>query len=124
MASVASVPTTPVAVDQDKKAEFPNVKEISAVATKGRNGYPQWVTAYSIRYSIDGATWAMVKNNNGQDKVFSGNNDEDTLVENFLPTPIKAMFIRIQPTKWYTWVSMRFGVSGCDTSGPLQAGDA
>lgn len=50
-------------------------------------------------------------------QVFSGNNDEDTLVENFLPTPIKAMFIRIQPTKWYKWVSMRFGVSGCDTSG-------
>ncbi|KAL5011804.1 hypothetical protein ScPMuIL_010355 [Solemya velum] len=103
--------------DQYIQAEFPNVKNISAVATKGRAGYEQWVTAYSISYSIDGSEWLKVNNSNGQTEVFTGNNNTDTLVVNVLPNPVNARFIRINPTNWHKHITMRFGVKGCDTAG-------
>ncbi|KAL5012643.1 hypothetical protein ScPMuIL_011194 [Solemya velum] len=114
--------------DQYIQAEFPNVKNISAVATKGRADYEQWVTAYSISYSIDGSEWLKVNNSNGQTEVpivnklqtwqcFTGNNNTDTLVVNVLPNPVNARFIRINPTNWHEHITMRFGVKGCDTAG-------
>jgi hypothetical protein len=30
---------------------------VTKVATQGRLGYPQWVTSYSLKYSLDGSTW-------------------------------------------------------------------
>ena len=45
---------------------------------------------------------------------FYGNSDKDTPVTNmFLGSPVRARFIRIQPTAWNNKISMRFEVLGC-----------
>ena len=42
--------------------------KVTAVATQGRNDYPQWVTSYQLKYSLNGSTfpWYTV---GGQIKV-------------------------------------------------------
>ena len=44
---------------------------------------------------------------------FSGNTDQDTVVYHDLSPPIKARYIRFQPTSWIGGVSMRVELYGC-----------
>ncbi|KAL5005600.1 hypothetical protein ScPMuIL_016758 [Solemya velum] len=102
-------------VNQFIQVEFDNVKRVTGIATKGRGQLltrgNQWVTRYSVAHSTDGSNWYFV----GNTKVFDGNTDRNSLVVNYLTTPINAKFVRINPVEWHVHVSMRFGVIGCDT---------
>ncbi|KAL5021273.1 hypothetical protein ScPMuIL_000428 [Solemya velum] len=101
------------------QADFGVPKKVTAVVTKGRHGVSasgtrQWVTSYKVLYSNDGLVWEQVKNDNGDDLVFNGNEDQNSEVTNELPQPLTARFVRIKPLTWKAYMSMRFGVIGCD----------
>ena len=46
-------------------------------------------------------------------KVFDGNTDRNTGVTSLFPRPIQATHIRIRPTAWESYISMRFEILGC-----------
>ncbi|XP_030841953.1 uncharacterized protein LOC115924199 [Strongylocentrotus purpuratus] len=93
--------------------------EVTGVITQGRNSstFRQWVTSYQISYSIDGKDWTLVKNCEGGPKIFPGNSDRDSLVENGISPPVTARFIRLQPVTWYIHISMRWELIG---QGPIR----
>jgi len=45
--------------------------------------------------------------------MFEGNLDDNTVVENSLPYPIVARYIRINPQRWDRFISMRVEFYGC-----------
>ena len=47
-------------------------------------------------------------------QIFDGNSDQTTVVTVYFPTPVNATFIRIRPTDWEGWISMRFDILGCE----------
>jgi len=48
-------------------------------------------------------------------QTFAGNSDRSTVVINPLPLPVQARCVRINPTAWNVYISMRFDVLGCSS---------
>ncbi|XP_015779197.1 PREDICTED: lactadherin-like [Acropora digitifera] len=93
---------------------------IASVATQGRNRHPlwkthkQWVKSYKLQYSKNGVDFEYYKDaRQNSAKVFSGNNDRDSIVRHYLNPPIRARYIRFQPTAWNGHISMRVELNGC-----------
>eukprot|EP00057_Strongylocentrotus_purpuratus_P014292 XP_011668766.1 PREDICTED: uncharacterized protein LOC590339 [Strongylocentrotus purpuratus] len=97
-------------IQVDLRAAF----EITGVITQGRKSsiFRQWVTSYQISYSIDGKDWTLVKNCDGGPKIFPGNSDGDSLIENGISPPVAARFIRLHPVTWYSHISLRWELIG------------
>ena len=74
------------------------------VITQGRGDAPQWVTNFMVLYSDDGVNWTAVDDG----RVFQGNSDQNTHVTNYFDTPVTARTLRIKPTAWNSYISMRF----------------
>ena len=45
--------------------------------------------------------------------MFIGNQDSDTVAYNSLTPPITARYIRFKPVEWYSHISMRIEIYGC-----------
>ncbi|XP_033758648.1 coagulation factor VIII-like [Pecten maximus] len=103
------------------QVEFASLKTIVAVLTQGRaqsTNYPTaifYTKSYLVQYSDDGTVWNGIMENNSP-KVFPGNTDRDTVVTNYLPSPVTMRFIRIVPQSWHSSVCLRIDVLGCDAS--------
>ncbi|XP_072018874.1 uncharacterized protein [Amphiura filiformis] len=92
---------------------------VTGVLIQGRADIccPQWVTKFKVQYSNDGNYWTFVRQTNNQSEmIFDGNTDQNTIVTNLLPTPVRASYIRIVPTAWKGHISMRFELVGCEGS--------
>ena len=49
------------------QADLGGLKQVSGVATQGRNGgAPQWVTKFIVQYSENNKTWSNIEDVNGQ----------------------------------------------------------
>ena len=72
------------------QVDLGQVEIISAVATQGRESYPQWVKSYRIEYSNDGVNFTSY--NGGA--AFTGNTDQNTIVKNNFTPTINARYIR------------------------------
>lgn len=94
------------------QADLGKVRKVTHLATQGRNGNSQWVKSYKVEFSNDGSTFQFYKEQ-GADKIFSANNDRDTIVYNFLSSPITARFVRIHPWTYQSHISMRMEIYGC-----------
>lgn len=79
--------------------------EISEIMTQGRFNRDQWVTKFTISWSLDGKKWSEDNEN-----VYEANSDRDTHVLNKLIAPVVGRFIRIHPVEWHGHISMRFDV--------------
>ncbi|XP_015763702.1 PREDICTED: uncharacterized protein LOC107342725 [Acropora digitifera] len=86
--------------------------DVTAIATQGRPNYNQWVTSFTLSYSEDGTKFT-VYSVGGQQKVFRGNNDRNTVVKHSLVPKIGARFIKVHPKTWYGHISMRMELYGC-----------
>ncbi|XP_015750296.1 PREDICTED: EGF-like repeat and discoidin I-like domain-containing protein 3 [Acropora digitifera] len=93
---------------------------ITSVATQGRNRHKllkthnQWVKSYKLQYSNNGVDFEYYKDaRQNSAKVFTGNNDRDSIVRHYLNPPIRARYIRFQPIAWNEHISMRVGLNGC-----------
>ncbi|XP_078352015.1 lactadherin-like [Oculina patagonica] len=87
---------------------------VTFVATQGRHVNLQRVTKYKLKYSDDGNSFQVYKQyGENSDKVFVGNNDADTVVKHPLIPPIEARYIRLIPTEWNNYISMRMELYGC-----------
>lgn len=92
---------------------------VRGIVTQGRHVNPltlccvQRVTQYKVMWSKDGVNWNIVQDSQGNDKMFPGNNDEDSLVTHILECPFIARFVRLLPQSWTNHIALRFDVIGC-----------
>ncbi|KAI8513969.1 hypothetical protein Bbelb_082930 [Branchiostoma belcheri] len=94
------------------QVDLNSLKSVAGVITQGRAGYPQWVTSYKLAFSNDGVTWETYTED-GREKVFAGNTDENTEVEHLLDPAVTARFVRFYPQTVYGHPSMRMEVLLC-----------
>ncbi|KXJ06863.1 Lactadherin [Exaiptasia diaphana] len=87
------------------------IKVITMVATQGRGDFPQWVTTYSLSYSLDNKDWKDYDEDSV--KVFPGNSDQQTVVTNVLQVPIETRHIRLIVKGYRAWPSLRMELYGC-----------
>ena len=88
---------------------------VSVVATRGRDGYDQWVTNYQLKYSLTGdeADFEYVTSpQDGAAVTFAGNTDRDTIVKHEFGA-ILARYFRLYPTVWYNHISLRWELYSC-----------
>uniref|UniRef100_A0A673L8H5 Contactin-associated protein-like 5 n=1 Tax=Sinocyclocheilus rhinocerous TaxID=307959 RepID=A0A673L8H5_9TELE len=88
--------------------------EVTAVATQGRFGSPDWVTSYMLLYSDTGRAWKQFRQ---EDNIgtFSGNTNSDGIVHHKLSHSIRTQFLRFLPVDWSPggWMGLRVEVYGC-----------
>ncbi|CAL1296415.1 unnamed protein product [Larinioides sclopetarius] len=95
------------------QVDFGEPRNISAVITKGSGENPEWVTSYQVLYSDNDDEWEPIKDDKGQSIEFTGNADQDSPVINVLPETVEAQYIKIVPTDWKNWISLRAEILGC-----------
>ena len=88
------------------QVDLGQIEMVSAVASQGRENWPQWVSSYSIQYSNDNVNFTDY--NGGA--VFAANTDQNTIVRNDLRPTISARYIRILPLTFNDRISARFEV--------------
>jgi len=86
---------------------------VGGVATQGRADIYQWVTKFTVQARTQkNSTWVNVGGNQTKHRHvnasnFVANTDQNTKVDNYFTTPIKARYIRIIPTAWHDHIAMR-----------------
>jgi RHS repeat-associated protein len=77
------------------------VRPVDAVLTQGRFNSDQWVSAYRLSFSHDNINWTP------QSATYVGNSNRSTVRVNRLPEAVMARYVRIYPTSWHGYISMR-----------------
>ncbi|GIX94553.1 SCO-spondin, partial [Caerostris darwini] len=102
-----------VEVPQFLQVDFGEPRNLSAVVIQGSPEEPEWVTAFLVTHSNDEEEWQPVTNDKDEPVEFPGNVDNDTPVISVFPETIEAQYIRIIPTDWKKWISLRLEILGC-----------
>lgn len=93
--------------------DFGGERKISGVGTQGADR-DNWVTMYTLEWSEEGESWEPYQED-GHDKIFTGNSDRFTLETHWLKYPITTGFLRFRPKSWTsTHVCMKIRVYGCN----------
>lgn len=102
------------------QVDLQRVSTVRAIGTKGRHptglctffgGCQQWVTAYYLSYSLDGADWQYLEEG-GKPVLLAGNIDYATEVRIDLKAAIRARFLRFHPHRWNDHITMRVEAYG------------
>jgi hypothetical protein len=96
-------------VNQWLQVDMDTVTKVMHIATQGRQDTTQWVTSYSLQYSLNGTYFVDYEGG----KIFPGNTDQNTIVKHALTPAIIARYIRVRPKTWYVHISMRMELYGC-----------
>ncbi|XP_067369747.1 retinoschisin-like [Channa argus] len=87
---------------------------VSGILTQGRCDADEWITKYSIQYrTVETLNWIYYKDQTGNNRVFYGNSDRSSTVQNLLRPPIVARYIRLLPLGWHTRIAMRMELLMC-----------
>uniref|UniRef100_A0A8D2ZPA0 Contactin associated protein like 3 n=1 Tax=Scophthalmus maximus TaxID=52904 RepID=A0A8D2ZPA0_SCOMX len=88
--------------------------QITAVATQGRYGSSDWLTAYLLMFSDTGHNW---KQHRQEDNIgaFAGNSNADSVVQHKLRHPVIARYVRLFPLDWnpHGRIGLRLETYGC-----------
>lgn len=101
-------------VGQYLQADLGTVRRVEKVATQGRQNSNQYVTSFRFSYSVTGSDYTFILNDDGSERIFSGNSDQNTIVENAFDSALVARYVRLYPQTWYGHMSMRWEVYGCE----------
>lgn len=94
--------------------KFDQATEVSGIITQGRHDKDQWVTHFKVGYTeTDGGTELFILDDAGSPKIFTGNDDQATAVEQHFPCHLNAFSVRIHPTGSNKYPSLRFEVITC-----------
>ncbi|XP_034430853.1 coagulation factor V [Hippoglossus hippoglossus] len=99
------------------QVELPQVKKITGIITQGAKsmGTEMYVMSYTLQYSDNGINWIQYTDDEEfQYKTFSGNNNNNDHVKNYIYPPIFSRFIRIVPHSWTSSITMRVELLGCE----------
>uniref|UniRef100_A0A3B5MTZ7 F5/8 type C domain-containing protein n=1 Tax=Xiphophorus couchianus TaxID=32473 RepID=A0A3B5MTZ7_9TELE len=94
--------------------DLKEVMVVSGILSQGRCDADEWVTKYSVQYRTDEKlNWIYYKDQTGNNRVFYGNSDRSSSVQNLLRPPIVARYIRILPLGWHTRIALRLELLLC-----------
>nr|XP_057929657.1 retinoschisin-like [Doryrhamphus excisus] len=94
--------------------DLKEVGVVSGILTQGRCDADEWMTKYSIQYrTVETLNWVYYKDPTGNNRVFYGNSDRSSTVQNLLRPPIVARFIRLLPLGWHTRIAVRMELLMC-----------
>ncbi|XDB67096.1 PREDICTED: retinoschisin [Capra hircus] len=94
--------------------DLKEVKVISGILTQGRCDIDEWMTKYSVQYRTDESlNWIYYKDQTGNNRVFYGNSDRTSTVQNLLRPPIISRFIRLIPLGWHVRIAIRMELLEC-----------
>lgn len=93
------------------KVDLGKTKRIRAIATQGRDVFHEHVKEYKLAFSNDGSNFQIYQEN-GMEKVFTGNCDHFTPVLNTF-NPVTARYVKIIVVK-ASYPCMRVEFYGCD----------
>ncbi|XP_072295490.1 contactin-associated protein-like 4 [Eucyclogobius newberryi] len=87
---------------------------VSAVATQGRYGSSDWLTAYLLMFSDTGHNWRQHRQEDSLGAL-PGNTNADSVVQYKLEQPVIARFLRLVPLDWNPAgrIGLRLEVYGC-----------
>ncbi|KAF7659846.1 hypothetical protein LDENG_00291450 [Lucifuga dentata] len=88
--------------------------QITAVATQGRYGSSDWLTAYLLMFSDTGHNWKQYRQ---EDSIgaFPGNSNADSVVQHKLQHPVIARYVHLIPLDWNPngRIGLRMETYGC-----------
>ncbi|KAM4605012.1 contactin-associated protein-like 4 [Polymixia lowei] len=88
--------------------------QVTAVATQGRYGSSDWLTAYLLMFSDTGHNWKQYRQ---EDSIgsFPGNSNADSVVQYKLQQPVVARYLRLVPLEWNPSgrIGLRLETYGC-----------
>uniref|UniRef100_A0A3Q4ASU4 Uncharacterized protein n=1 Tax=Mola mola TaxID=94237 RepID=A0A3Q4ASU4_MOLML len=92
--------------------------QITAVATQGRYGSSDWMTAYLLMFSDTGHNWRQYRQEDSlgvKISAFPGNNNADTVVQYKLKQPVIARYLHLIPLDWNPTgrIGLRLEMYGC-----------
>uniref|UniRef100_A0AAY5KKJ9 F5/8 type C domain-containing protein n=1 Tax=Esox lucius TaxID=8010 RepID=A0AAY5KKJ9_ESOLU len=94
--------------------DLQEVGVVSGILTQGRCDADEWLTKYSIQYRSDqNLNWVYYKDQTGNNRVFYGNSDRSSSVQNLLRPPIVARYIKLLPLGWHTRIALRMELLMC-----------
>uniref|UniRef100_F6TMS9 F5/8 type C domain-containing protein n=1 Tax=Monodelphis domestica TaxID=13616 RepID=F6TMS9_MONDO len=94
--------------------DLKEIKVISGILTQGRCDADEWMTKYSVQYRTDdGSNWVYYKDQTGNNRVFYGNSDRTSSVQNLLRPPIVSRYIRLIPLGWHVRIAIRMELLEC-----------
>ena len=82
---------------------------IYGIITKGREHSTgsQYVTKANVLYSNDNINWTTALNNTSLNTT--SNNSNPSVTKQF-STPVRARYVKIEPTAWHSYITLRMGV--------------
>lgn len=86
---------------------------VTQVFTQGRQGSDEYVTEFTLEYSMDNNTWEEYTNEFGITEIFTGNANGNDVKRTPLMYPIIARYVKFRPQRWNQFISMRVDVLGC-----------
>ncbi|XP_034290236.1 retinoschisin isoform X1 [Pantherophis guttatus] len=90
------------------------IKVISGIITQGRCDADEWMTKYSVQYRTDeNLNWVYYKDQTGNNRIFYGNSDRSSCVQNLLRPPIVSRYIRLIPLGWHVRIAIRMELLEC-----------
>ncbi|CAH7339000.1 lactadherin isoform X1 [Phodopus roborovskii] len=89
-------------------------RQVTGIITQGARdfGQVQYVASYKVSHSNDGVQWTIYKEQ-GTDKVFQGNSDNNSHKKNIFETPFMARYVRVLPVSWHKRITLRLELLGC-----------
>ncbi|KAM3836536.1 retinoschisin [Vipera latastei] len=94
--------------------DLKEIKVISGILTQGRCDADEWMTKYSVQYRTDeNLNWVYYKDQTGNNRVFYGNSDRSSSVQNLLRPPIVSRYIRLIPLGWHVRIAIRMELLEC-----------
>ncbi|KAM9832381.1 retinoschisin-like [Neosynchiropus ocellatus] len=96
------------------QVDLKEVSVVSGILTQGRCDSDEWITKYSIQYrTVENLNWVYYKDQTGNNRVFYGNADRSSTVQNLLRPPVVARYIRLLPLGWHTRIALRLELLMC-----------
>ncbi|XP_016349616.1 retinoschisin 1b isoform X1 [Sinocyclocheilus anshuiensis] len=94
--------------------DLQEVRVVSGILAQGRCDADEWTTKYSLQYRTqENLNWIYYKDQTGNNRVFYGNTDRSSTVQNLLRPPIVARYLRILPLGWHTRIALRLELLMC-----------
>ncbi|CAH1796015.1 unnamed protein product [Owenia fusiformis] len=89
---------------------------VKGIYTQGCPDSTGYVTKYKISYMLSTTSKLMyVQSQPGVDAIFDANADQNGVVENVFPKPVRAQIVRLEPQEWFQKISLRWDIMGCST---------
>jgi hypothetical protein len=116
------------------EVDLGKVKILTGMASQGANRYlkDHYIKQFKIEVSEDGQNWKTLQKpeaenrpkihksgkmtENKDDLIFYGNNDDSTIVANYMPYVVLARYVRIRVVTYHNWPALRMEFYGCDYS--------